>query len=54
LSVEDVLAIGRHFDRRAAEREEKTAIGRAILARTANQSGISSSNVNFDDDKVVT
>jgi hypothetical protein len=33
LDAETVRAIGRHFDRHAAEREGETAIGRAIQAR---------------------
>jgi hypothetical protein len=33
LDVETVRAIGRHFDRRAAEREAQTTIGRAIAER---------------------
>lgn len=33
LDVETVRAIGRHFDRRAAERERETTIGRAIAER---------------------
>jgi hypothetical protein len=36
LDVETVNAIGRHFDRRAAEQEGETAIGRAIQAREFN------------------
>jgi hypothetical protein len=33
LDLETVRAIGRHFDRHAAEHEGETAIGRAIRAR---------------------
>jgi hypothetical protein len=33
LDVETVRAIGRHFDRHAAEREGQTVIGRAIAER---------------------